>query len=103
MACYRIERGGIVIAVRLTPRGGRDAVEGVATLADDRDVLLARVRAVAEKGSANTALVALLADIFRRPKTDVRIIAGLNGRLKQVEIAGDSAGLAAIAAAFPHR
>ena len=37
--------GGIALAVRLTPKGGRDAIDGIETLADGRAVLKARVRA----------------------------------------------------------
>ena len=37
--------GGVVLAVRLTPKGGRDAIDGVETLGDGRPVLNARVRA----------------------------------------------------------
>jgi len=36
---------GIVIAVRLTPKGGRDALDGMARLSDGQMVLKARVRA----------------------------------------------------------
>ena len=32
---------GVIVACRLTPRGGRDAIEGVARLADGTFVLLA--------------------------------------------------------------
>ena len=95
MACYRVERDGIVLSVRLTPRGGRDAVEGTATLADGREVVLARVRAVAEKGAANVALAALLAAALRRPKTAVTVVGGATGRLKQVRVQGEAAALAA--------
>jgi hypothetical protein len=34
--------GGLALRVRVTPRGGRDALEGVETLADGRAVLKAR-------------------------------------------------------------
>ena len=36
---------GIFVDVRLTPRGGRDAIEGIESRADGRAVLKARVRA----------------------------------------------------------
>ena len=37
--------GGIALAVRLTPKGGRDAIDGIESLADGRSVLKARVAA----------------------------------------------------------
>jgi len=96
VAAHRLERDGIVLSVRLTPRGGRDAVEGSATLADGREVILARVRAAPEKGAANDALVALLAKVFARPKTAVGLVAGATARLKQVRIVGDPEALVKI-------
>lgn len=84
------------LAVRLTPRGGRDAVEGWAMGADGRPHLKARVAAPPVEGEANAALTALLAKTLGVGKGAVRIAAGQTGRLKQVEIEGlDEAALAA--------
>jgi uncharacterized protein YggU (UPF0235/DUF167 family) len=41
---------GVVMDVRLTPRGGRDAIEGTERRADGRAVLKVRVRAVPAAG-----------------------------------------------------
>ncbi len=76
------------LAVRLTPRGGRDAVEGWATGADGRPFLKARVAAPPVEGEANAALTALLAKSLGVGKSAVRIAAGQTGRLKQVEVEG---------------
>lgn len=86
------------LAVRLTPRGGRDAVEGWATGADGRPFLKARVAAPPVEGEANAALTVLLAKALGVSKSSVRIAAGQTGRLKQVEVEGLDA--AALAAAF---
>ncbi|NJL07406.1 MAG: hypothetical protein HC900_03440 [Methylacidiphilales bacterium] len=61
---WRAVGDGITLSVRLTPRGGRDALDGLAELSDGRRVLAARVRAVPEAGAANAALfaVAMLAN-----------------------------------------
>lgn len=85
------------LAVRLTPRGGRDAVEGWATGADGRPFLKVRVAAPPVEGEANAALTALLAKILRVSKSAVRIASGDTARLKQVEVEGldDAALLAA--------
>ena len=61
-------------------------------------VLKARVAAAPTEGQANEALVALLARMLRRPKRDVRLVAGAASRLKRVEIDGVSD--AELAAAF---
>jgi len=84
------------LAVRLTPRGGRDAVEGWATGADGRPFLKARVAAPPVEGEANAALTVLLSKTLGVSTSSVRIAAGQTGRLKQVEVEGlDSAALTA--------
>jgi hypothetical protein len=85
---------GVVLLVRLTPRGGRDAIEGVEELADGRSVLKVRVRAVASEGEANAALVKLLAKALGVAPRDVRLVAGATARLKRVHVAGAGAMLA---------
>ena len=96
MACYRVEPGAIVLTVRLTPRADRDAVEGIGILADGQAVVQARVRAVPENGGANRALIALLAKVFRRPKSVVELVSGQTARIKQLRIAGEPADLVQI-------
>lgn len=91
----RPQAGGVSFHVRLTPKGGRDAVEGWEPGAEGSEHLKARVRAVPEDGKANAALIALLASTLAIPKSAIRIAAGATSRLKRVEIAGDTAALAA--------
>jgi uncharacterized protein (TIGR00251 family) len=86
---------GVSVQVRLTPKGGRDAVEGWAEASDGSVHLKARVRAVPEDGKANAALIALLAANLDVPKSAVRIASGATARLKRVEIAGDAKALTA--------
>lgn len=86
------------LAVRLTPRGGRDRIDGWAVDADGRPYLKARVSAPPVEGEANAALTALLAKVLKRPKSAVRIAAGETARLKQVEVEGLTA--AEVEAAF---
>jgi uncharacterized protein YggU (UPF0235/DUF167 family) len=81
--------------VRLTPRGGRDAVEGVEVLADGRAVVKARVRAAPEKGAANAALETLIAKLCGVPKSAVTVVAGATGRVKTVRVEGEPARIAA--------
>ncbi len=103
MACYRFEPAAIVLAVRLTPRSDRDAVEGTTVLADGREVARVRVRAVPDRGAANAALVALLAKTFTRPKSAVTLVSGTAQRLKQVRIAGNPEALVRIVESWPQR
>ncbi|HVY19933.1 MAG TPA: DUF167 family protein [Bauldia sp.] len=95
MACFRAGADGIVLTVRLTPRGHHDGLDGVGVLADGTEVALLRVRAAPDSGAANAALVALVANLLGRPKSAVTIVRGATQRVKQVAIEGDAATLAA--------
>jgi uncharacterized protein len=85
--------GGVLVAVRITPKGGRDAIDGIELLADGRVVLKARVRAAPSDGAANRALVRLLADVLAMAPREVSIAAGANGRIKRVKLDGNPAAL----------
>ena len=86
---------GLRLSVRLTPKGGRDAIDGVGTLADGRNVLQARVRAAPSEGGANAALIGLLAKKLGVAARDVHLEAGAGARLKRIKVDGDGAALAA--------
>jgi uncharacterized protein len=80
---------GLVVTVRLTPKGGRDAIEGVEHLADGRCVLKARVRAAPSDGEANGALERLLAQTLRIAPREIALIGGAASRVKRLLIRGD--------------
>jgi uncharacterized protein len=84
---------GLLVSVRLTPRGGRNLIEGIELLADGRCVLKARVRAAATEGEANEALMRLLARSAGVAPRAVRLVAGATARLKRLHIDGDAAAL----------
>jgi hypothetical protein len=81
---------GVGLTVRLTPKGGRDAIDGIETMADGRTVLKARVRAAPSDGDANDALVRLLADTLGVPRRDVAVTAGATARIKRLSVTGDA-------------
>jgi uncharacterized protein len=86
---WRYSTQGISVALRVTPRGGRDDVDGIETLADGRTVVKVRVRAIAEGGGANRAVTELVAKALGVPRARVRILSGVTSRLKQIAIDGD--------------
>ena len=86
---WRYSTEGISIALRVTPRGGRDEIDGIEMLANGRAVVKVRVRAIAEGGEANRAVTELLAKSLGVPKAKVRILSGVTSRLKQVAVDGD--------------
>jgi uncharacterized protein (TIGR00251 family) len=86
---------GLLVAVRLTPMGGRDAIEGTARLANGSQVVKVRVRAAPHEGAANAALVTVMAKALGVPPSRVSLVSGQTARVKTVSIEGASADLAA--------
>src|ERR1700704_2885331 len=90
---WRYSTQGISVALRVTPRGGRDGIDGLETLANGRTVVKVRVRAIAEGGEANRAVTELLAKALGVSERDVRVLSGTPSRLKQIAVDGDPAQL----------
>lgn len=88
---WSIEPDGVTLWLRLTPKGGRDAIDGFETLSDGKSVLKARVRAAPEDGRANAALIELIAKALSAPKKAVTIRSGETSRVKKLFVAGDPA------------
>ena len=86
---WRYSTEGISVALRVTPRGGRDGIDGIEALANGRMVLKVRVRAIAEGGEANRAVTELFAKALGVSKARVRILSGTTSRLKQIAVDGD--------------
>ena len=84
---------GVVVDVRLTPRGGRDAIEGIERRADGCTVLKARVRVAPSDGEANSALCRLIADALDIAPRQVTVAAGATSRVKRIRVTGDPAML----------
>lgn len=107
MPWRRSDAGGLRLAVRLTPKAGRDGVEGVKPTVDGGSELCVKVTAVPEKGRANAALLALLAKRLKLPVSAFTLVAGDTDRHKQIHIAGEAAALepalAALLAAPPRK
>lgn len=93
-ACpWRPVDDGLLVAVRLTPKGGRDSIDGIERRPDGTAALKARVRPPAHEGAANAALQALIARALDVPASRVRLVAGAGARNKTLMIAGDSGAL----------
>ena len=86
---WAVSADGLVVTVRLTPKGGRDAIDGIEHLADGRCVLKARVRAAPSDGEANSALLRLLAQTLRIAPREIALIGGATSRVKRMLIRGD--------------
>jgi uncharacterized protein (TIGR00251 family) len=84
---------GVRVAVRLTPRGRADRLEGVARLSDGAAILKVSVTAPPADGRANDALLQLLAREWDVPRRDLAIVGGLKSRGKTVRVSGKPADL----------
>ena len=76
---------GVELADRVIPRARTTALAGL------RDgVPLVRLAAPPVDDAANRALIGFFAELFGRPRRDVRLVGGERGRLKRLEITGVS-------------
>jgi uncharacterized protein len=81
--------GGVRVAVRLTPRGRADRIDGIGRTADGTSALLVSVTAPPADGRANDALLRLLAKEWDVARRDLTIVFGLKSRNKVVQVAGE--------------
>jgi len=79
---------GVTVDLRVQPRARRTALESV------QGTLKAAVTAPPEDGKANDAVIALLAETWRLPKSSFDIVKGGSARTKTVSVAGEPAALA---------
>ncbi|GAB5427340.1 MAG: hypothetical protein Devi2KO_07990 [Devosia indica] len=92
---------GLLLFLRVTPNAGRDAIDGSQTRDDGSVVLRVRVAAVADKGRANAAVIALIAKALGVPKSSIALVSGDTHRLKTLSVSGPADALAARASALP--
>jgi uncharacterized protein YggU (UPF0235/DUF167 family) len=92
---WKLLTGALSVRVRATPKGGRDAIDGIAELGDGECVLKVRVRAAPTDGEANDRLIRLLAISVGVAPSAISLLQGAAGRLKTFRIEGDPATLAA--------
>jgi uncharacterized protein YggU (UPF0235/DUF167 family) len=70
--------------VRVTPRGGRDAIDGWT----DDGILRVKVAAAPADGKANEAVARVMARAAGVPISHVRIVSGASSRTKVIELDG---------------
>jgi len=84
----RRNASGVTVELRVQPRARRAALEAAA------GALKAQVTAPPEDGKANAAVVALLAEAWRLPKSSFDVIKGQTARAKTVRISGEPKAIA---------
>ncbi len=85
---------GVCVRVRVTPKSSKNSVEGLETTAQG-SALKVRVRAVPDKGAANTAVAETLAAWLGVPKSTVSVASGSTARVKVLAVTGDAGVLVA--------
>lgn len=92
---WRLTDEGLQLALRLTPKGGRDRIDGIGADATGKPVLLVRVAAPPVDGAANKALIKFLAKQIGVAKSGISFVSGETARIKRLKISGDGKLIAA--------
>ena len=96
----RALEGGVRLALKVTPRAARSAVDGIAQDARGQAYLAVRVTAAPDGGKANAAVIKLLARRWRLPARDLRLVSGASARRKVLQVDGPPQRLLAELAAI---
>lgn len=80
---------GILLTVKVSPKSHQNVVKGIVELPHDRLGLAIRVSPPAADGAANEAVIGLLAEFFRVPRSYAEIKSGATSRIKTVSIRGN--------------
>ncbi len=78
----------MMLRVKVIPRSSKSEIVGTM----DDGTLKVRIAAPPEKGKANEALCALLAEHYGVAKSAVRVVSGHTATIKRVEITAASTG-----------
>jgi len=92
---WKTTAGGVTVRVRAQPGAGADVVAGIDARSRGEVSLKVRVRAPADKGKANAAVIETLARALRIAKSRLTLKSGATARTKLIAIAGDQAHLIA--------
>lgn len=94
---------GLVVALRVTPRADRDAIQDIARDAAGRLHIRVKVTAAPEDGKANAAVQKLLAKKWGLAKSSIDVISGATSREKRILVRGDGSKLAQMLRAWAEK
>ncbi len=91
---WRTDGDGIVLSVKVTPRGRLACVGGLAPLADGAHALKVVVREAPSDGVANEAVLLALAKALHVRPQQISLVSGHAARLKRVRVGPPLPGVA---------
>jgi len=91
---WQAQESGLALSLRLTPKAGRDQIDGIGEDPSGKPVLLVRVAAQPLDGAANKALLKFLGKVCGVAKSRLQITSGETSRFKRLMINGDPSALA---------
>lgn len=77
---------GLFLHLRATPKAGRDELAGLVVNAAGQNSLAVKVSKPADKGEANLAVIAVLAQAMGVAKSSFRLASGETSRDKVIEV-----------------
>jgi uncharacterized protein (TIGR00251 family) len=92
---FSLAADGLRIRIHARPGGRRDEIEGLRAEAGGGAALRVTVRAAAEDGKANAAIVKLLAGEWELPRASISLVSGAKDRRKSFHLAGEPQALLA--------
>ena len=91
---WRERDDGISLDLRVTPGARQAGIRGVQDVGEGRVALAVAVRAKAQDGKANKAVIALIANAIGIAPARISLLTGASARLKSLHLAGDPQSLA---------
>ena len=99
---FAAAKGGVRVAVRVTPKAARNAIEGLAERPGGPCLKL-RMMAAPERGQANTTVLRPLSREWHVTPIDLEVISGAARRDKTIHVAGKPDALLRKLAAWAKR
>ena len=87
---FSIFTNGIRLAIKAKPGISHARAAKIVDVGDGKRAVEIAIAAAPEDGKANKAIIATLAKQLGLPKADISIKTGTTGRMKVIEIAGDT-------------
>ncbi len=91
---WRERDDGISLDLRVTPGARQAGIRGVQDVGEGRVALAVAVRAKAQDGKANKAVIALIAGALGIAPARISLMTGASARLKSLHLEGDPQTLA---------